>query len=206
MFYLRAHTEYRERSEKKGEEGRSRADTFAGRRCGCGASEKLIRRDTKTIREARDPIWSKAGHIRADAAATKYLGLRSRRLLVWSEYVTWIPLRRLTFDLLRVSGTCIMCVDLLRSGRLVQRNEFVEEEVASGIVVIATVEIGEVVVKRRSSQFLLEQINLVQEQDDRSLDEPSRVADGVEKSERLCQVGQTAAPSPHGKIKYLAFG
>jgi len=40
-------------------------------------------------------------------------------------------------------------------------------------------------VKRRSCEFFLEQIDLVQEEDNGRLDEPAGVADGVEKSESL---------------------
>lgn len=45
--------------------------------------------------------------------------------------------------------------------------------------------IGEVVLHWADRQLLLESIDLVQEQDDRSLDEPSRIADRIEESKSL---------------------
>lgn len=45
--------------------------------------------------------------------------------------------------------------------------------------------VREVVLHRADRQFLLESVNLVQEQDDGCVDEPSRVADGVEQGESL---------------------
>ena len=49
----------------------------------------------------------------------------------------------------------------------------------------ATFIIREVILHWAHRQFLLESINLIQEKDDAGLDEPPRVADAVEKSERL---------------------
>jgi hypothetical protein len=66
---------------------------------------------------------------------------------------------------------------------LVERDETVEDVVAGGGVVCATLVVGEVVLHRADGQLLLEPIDLVQEQDDRCLDEPPRVADGVEQCE-----------------------
>jgi hypothetical protein len=75
-----------------------------------------------------------------------------------------------------------MSVDLLLLG-LVQRHEAVEDVVAgSGIVGTALV-VGEVVLHGADGQLLLEAIDLVEEENDRGLDEPTRVADGVEQSE-----------------------
>lgn len=48
-----------------------------------------------------------------------------------------------------------------------------------------TLVVREVVLHRAHRELLLEAINLVEEQDDGSLDEPSGVADGVEKGESL---------------------
>ena len=45
--------------------------------------------------------------------------------------------------------------------------------------------IREIVLHGGDGEFLLESVDLVQEQDDRSLDEPSRVADGIKKSKSL---------------------
>lgn len=83
-----------------------------------------------------------------------------------------------------VGGTCKVCVDLLVL-RLVQRHEPVEDIVAGSRVVCTTLVIREVVLHRADRQLLLEAVDLVQEQDDRRLDEPSRVADRVEQCQRL---------------------
>jgi len=85
-------------------------------------------------------------------------------------------------DLCSVSCTREMCINLLRL-MLVQGDESVQDVVTSQCVIIASLIIWEVVFHWADWQLLLESINLIQEQDDRSLDEPSRVADGVEKSE-----------------------
>ena len=45
--------------------------------------------------------------------------------------------------------------------------------------------VREVVLHRADRQFLLESVNLVQEQDDGCVDEPSRVADRVEQGKSL---------------------
>ena len=75
-----------------------------------------------------------------------------------------------------------MGVDLLGLV-LVERDESVENVVAGGGVVWATLVVGEVVLHGADGKLLLEPIDLVQEQDDGCLDEPSRVADGVEQCE-----------------------
>lgn len=77
-----------------------------------------------------------------------------------------------------------MRVDLLGLV-LVQTDEAVEDIVASGGVVIATLVIGEVVLHRADGQLLLEPIDLVEEKNDRCLDKPPGVADGVEQSKGL---------------------
>ena len=87
-------------------------------------------------------------------------------------------------DLHGIRGTREMRVNLLGLV-LVQRHEPVEDVVAGSGVIGATLVVGEVVLHRRDGQLLLEAIDLVQEQDDGRLDEPSRVADGVEKRQRL---------------------
>lgn len=53
--------------------------------------------------------------------------------------------RRRTLDLLCVSSTGIMRVDLLCGSALVQAHETVQQVVASGVVVVASVEVREVV-------------------------------------------------------------
>jgi len=66
---------------------------------------------------------------------------------------------------------------------LVERDESIENVVAGGGVVWATLVVGEVVLHGADGKLLLEPIDLVQEQDDGCLDEPPRVADGVEQCE-----------------------
>jgi len=68
---------------------------------------------------------------------------------------------------------------------LVQADESVEDVVASQGVIITTFVVREVVLHWADWQLLLESINLVQEQDYRGLDEPSRIADRVKKSKGL---------------------
>lgn len=85
-------------------------------------------------------------------------------------------------DLSGVSGTCEMGVDLLLLG-LVQGDEAVENVVAGGSVVGTTLVVGEVVLHRADGQLLLEAIDLVEEENDGGLDEPSGVADGIEQGQ-----------------------
>lgn len=73
-------------------------------------------------------------------------------------------------------------VDLLLFG-LVQGNETVEDIVASRGVVGTTLVIREVVLHRANRELLLETIDLVEEENDRGLDEPPGVADRVEQSQ-----------------------
>lgn len=75
-----------------------------------------------------------------------------------------------------------MGVDLLLLG-LVQRDEAVEDVVTSGGVVGTTLVVGEVVLHGADGQLLLEAIDLVEEENDGGLDEPSGVADRVEQSQ-----------------------
>lgn len=77
-----------------------------------------------------------------------------------------------------------MCVNLLLFG-LVQRHEAVEDVVASSGVVSTSLVVGEVVLHGADRQLLLEAIDLVEEENDRSLDEPAGVADRVEQGERF---------------------
>lgn len=77
-----------------------------------------------------------------------------------------------------------MCVDLLGLV-LVQADEAVKDVVAGSAVVVTTLVVGEVVLHGADGKLLLESIDLVEEQNDRSLDEPSRVADRIEERKRL---------------------
>ena len=54
-----------------------------------------------------------------------------------------------TFNLLRVSCTSIMCVDLFRRRGLIERDETVQKIVAREIVTIPTIEVGEIVSQSR---------------------------------------------------------
>lgn len=81
-----------------------------------------------------------------------------------------------------VSGAGEVSVDLLLLG-LVERDETVEDVVASRGVVGTALVVGEVVLHRADGELLLETIDLVEEENDRGLDEPPGVADGVEQSQ-----------------------
>lgn len=72
-----------------------------------------------------------------------------------------------------------MGINLLRGSRLVEGNEAVEQVVACCIVIVTTIVVREIVTEGRVYQFLLEQVDLVQEEDDRGLDEPTGVANRV---------------------------
>lgn len=85
-------------------------------------------------------------------------------------------------DLGCVCGARKVCVDLLLLG-LVERDEAVQNIVAGGGVVGSSLVVREVVLHRAHGELLLEAVNLVEEEDDRRLDEPARVADGVEQSQ-----------------------
>lgn len=75
-----------------------------------------------------------------------------------------------------------MGVDLLGLV-LVERDETVQDVIAGRGVVWATLVIGEVVLHGAHGQLLLKPVDLVQEQDDGSLDEPPRVANRVEQGQ-----------------------
>jgi hypothetical protein len=66
---------------------------------------------------------------------------------------------------------------------LVQAHESVQDVVACQGVILPTFVIWEVVLHWAGRQLLLEAINLVQEQNDGSLDKPPRIADRIEESE-----------------------
>jgi hypothetical protein len=85
-------------------------------------------------------------------------------------------------DLHGIGGAGEMGVNLLGLV-LVERDEAVEDVVTCRSVVWATLVVGKIVLHRADGELLLESVDLVQEQDDRGLDEPPRVADGVEKCE-----------------------
>jgi hypothetical protein len=75
-----------------------------------------------------------------------------------------------------------MCVDLLLLS-LVERNEAVKDVIASSGVVGTTLVVGEVVLHRADGKFLLEAVDLVQEENDGCLDKPTRVANRVEQGQ-----------------------
>lgn len=81
-----------------------------------------------------------------------------------------------------VGGTCEVSVDLLLLG-LVERNKAVENVVASRGVVGTTLVVGEVVLHGADGELLLEAVDLVEEQNDRGLDEPAGVADRIEQGQ-----------------------
>lgn len=66
---------------------------------------------------------------------------------------------------------------------LVQADEAVENVVAGGGVVVTTLVVREVVLHGADGQLLLESIDLVEEENNRRLDEPPGVADRVKQSQ-----------------------
>lgn len=87
-------------------------------------------------------------------------------------------------DLGGVSGAGEVGVDLLLLG-LVQGHETVKDVVAGCGVVTTAFIVGEVALHWAGGKLLLETIDLVEEENDRGLDEPPRVADRVKQGERL---------------------
>lgn len=85
-------------------------------------------------------------------------------------------------DLGSIGSTGEVGVDLLGL-MLIQADESIQDVVACQSVIITAFVVGEVVLHWADWEFLLETINLIQEQNDRSLDEPSRVADGIEEGQ-----------------------
>lgn len=81
-----------------------------------------------------------------------------------------------------VGGTGEVSVDLLLLG-LVQGHEAVEDVVACGGVVGTALVVGEVVLHGADGELLLEAIDLVEEENDRRLDEPPGVANRVEQGQ-----------------------
>ena len=77
-----------------------------------------------------------------------------------------------------------MGVDLLLLC-LVQRHEPVKDVVAGSSIVGTTLVIREIVLHRANRKLLLESVDLVEEENDRSLNEPSRVANRVEQGKRF---------------------
>jgi len=63
---------------------------------------------------------------------------------------------------------------------LVERDKSVEDVIACGLVISTAFVVWEVVLHRAHRELFLETIDLVEEEDDGSLDKPSRIADGVE--------------------------
>lgn len=89
------------------------------------------------------------------------------------------------FDLLRVRRASVVGVDLLRGCALVQGNKAVQQVIASSVIVVTSRIVGEVVTHWRMRQLLCEQVDLIQKQDNRRLDEPPRVANRVEQRQRF---------------------
>lgn len=85
-------------------------------------------------------------------------------------------------DLGSIGGAGEVSVNLLLLG-LVQGNETVEDVIASRSIVGTALVVGEVVLHRADRKLLLETIDLVQEENDRGLDEPPGVADRVEQGQ-----------------------
>lgn len=83
-----------------------------------------------------------------------------------------------------ICGAGEMRVDLLRL-RLIERYEAVENVIACRSIVVTTLVVREVVLHRAYGKLFPESINLVQEENDTGLDEPSRVANRVEECQRL---------------------
>jgi len=87
-------------------------------------------------------------------------------------------------DLSSVGGAGEMCVNLLGLV-LVQADETVQNVITGQSVIIPSFVVWEVILHWADGQLLLESIDLVQEQDNRCLNEPPRVADGVKEGEGL---------------------
>lgn len=93
------------------------------------------------------------------------------------------------FNLLCIRCACVMSIYLLARCALIEANEAVQEILARGIIILLTTRpsittiIGEKVLQSRVLQLFGEKINLVEEEDDARLDEPSRVANRVEEGE-----------------------
>lgn len=77
-----------------------------------------------------------------------------------------------------------MGIDLLRLV-LVQADESVQDIITGHRVIISAFVVREVVLHWADWELLLETINLVEEENDRSLDEPSGIADGIEEGKSL---------------------
>lgn len=100
------------------------------------------------------------------------------------SWVLTIHSRHDESDLGGIGGACEVGVDLLLFC-LVQRNEPVENVVASRGVVGTPLVIREVVLHRAGRELLLEPVDLVEEENYGRLDEPPRVADRVKQGERF---------------------
>lgn len=85
-------------------------------------------------------------------------------------------------NLRRIRRARKMGINLLILG-LIQAHEAMENIVARLLVVLASLVVGEVVLHGREGKLFPEAIDLVEEENDGSLDEPARVADGVEEGE-----------------------
>jgi len=68
---------------------------------------------------------------------------------------------KLTFDLLGIGGTSVMSIYLFRRSALVERDETVQQVITSGIVIITTRIIWEIITQRGARKFFGKKINLV---------------------------------------------
>jgi hypothetical protein len=85
-------------------------------------------------------------------------------------------------DLGGIGGAGEMGVDLLGL-MLVQADESIQNVVAGQGIIITSFVVGEVIFHWADWELLLKTIDLVQEQNYRGLDEPSRVTNGVEEGQ-----------------------
>ena len=81
-----------------------------------------------------------------------------------------------------------MCVDLLSRRALIETDESMQEILARRIILLFSIAAGPTIVREKAAQrtvlqFLGKEIDLVEEEYDGSLDEPSRVTDRVEEGQ-----------------------
>ena len=101
---------------------------------------------------------------------------------MWKKWEPTINSSHDESNLHGISSTGEMGIDLL-GFVLVERDKTIENVVAGSSVVGATLVVGEIVLHRAHRELLFESINLVQEENDGCLDEPSRIANRVEQGE-----------------------
>lgn len=104
-------------------------------------------------------------HILVDGFVAECPGWRSGQLI--DNKSASIPRRTklaLTFDLLSVRCTSIVCVYLLCCGILIECHETVQQIVACSVVVITAGIVWEIITQWRERKLLSEQVDLIQEQ------------------------------------------